>query len=200
MYRAYADTVVDGRDRRRLERLVRYIARPPIAQGRLQILRDGQIKYSMKRVWRDATSAVVLSPHDFMKRLAAIGLRNTARCHGPMPPYFDMTRFYGVLAPRSATRKDVVAKPEISQPLQLLLFNSEKYDNTAHKKTPGKLSWSKLLARVFKIDVYVCPKCNGHMKIIDAVTKNETTRAVLAGVSDAHPRDGPAQNPQLAIF
>lgn len=186
----HADTVIDGRDRKRLERLVRYIARPPIAQDRLEVLRDGKIKYSMKRVWRDGTAAVVLSPHDFMKRLAAM----------VPPPYFNMTRFYGVLAPHSATRKDVVAKPELSNPPQMLLFNSEKETNTPDRKTPCRQSWSKLLARVFKIDVSVCPECNGQMKIIDAVTKNETIRAVLSGLAESRPRDGPTQTAQLTFF
>ena len=91
----------------------------------------------------------------------------------------------------SATRKDVVAKPEVSDPPQMLLFSSENHQSTAHTKTPTKQSWSKLLARVFKIDVTICPKCSGQMKITDAVTKNETIRTVLAGASQAQPRDGP---------
>jgi len=117
-----------------------------------------------------------------------------------MPPYFNMTRFYGVLAPHSATRKEVVSKPEVSEPPQMLLFNSEKDENTAETTTPAKQSWSKLLARVFKIDVSVCPQCNGQMKIIDAVTKNATIQSVLSGLAESRPRDGPAATAQLAIF
>lgn len=179
----HADTVIDGRDRKRLERVVRYIARPPIAQDRLEILRDGKIKYSMKRVWRDGTSAVVLSPHDFLKRLCAM----------VPPPYFNMTRFYGVLAPHAENRKSVVHKPDLSQPPQLQLFSGN--DNASNEepaqKKGSKLSWSKLLARVFKIDVTVCPKCNGQMKILDAVTKNENVKSILNGLTGQNARDGP---------
>ena len=186
----HADTVIDGRDRKRLERLVRYIARPPIAQDRLEVLRDGKIKYSMKKVWRDGTSAVVITPHDFMKRLCAM-----------VPaPYFNMTRFYGVLAPHSATRKHIVSNPEVSPPQQMPLFGKDLDEPNPEKKTTSRMSWSKLLARIFKVDVSICPKCNGQMKIMDAVTKNATIRSVLSGISESRPRDGPTATAQLAIF
>jgi len=45
----HADTVIDGRDRKRLERLVRYMARPPIAQDRLERMPNGHVRYTMKK-------------------------------------------------------------------------------------------------------------------------------------------------------
>jgi len=32
-----------------------------------------------------------------------------------------------------------------------------------------RISWARLLARVFKIDVEVCPNCSGRMRIIAAI-------------------------------
>jgi hypothetical protein len=40
----HAKQVVDGRDRRQLERLCRYITRPPVAQERLKRLADGRLE------------------------------------------------------------------------------------------------------------------------------------------------------------
>jgi hypothetical protein len=111
-----------------------------------------------------------------------------------------MTRFYGVLAPHATTRKNVVSKPDVQIPPQLQLFGQDVDEHNAEKKSSSRQTWSKLLARVFKIDVSVCPQCDGQMKIIDAVIKNETIRSVLSGISASRPRDGPPHATQLAIF
>jgi len=44
----HARQVVDGRDRRQLERLARYITRPPIAQERLSVRSDGTRELGLK--------------------------------------------------------------------------------------------------------------------------------------------------------
>jgi hypothetical protein len=64
--------MVDGRDRAHLERLCRYLERPPIAQERLERLADGRIRYTMKKAWRDGTKAVVFQPMDLVARLCAM--------------------------------------------------------------------------------------------------------------------------------
>jgi hypothetical protein len=44
----HAKVVVDGRDRERVQRLVRYITRPPLAEERLHRLQDGRIQLMLK--------------------------------------------------------------------------------------------------------------------------------------------------------
>ena len=67
----YAQQVVDGRDRPQLERLCRYITRPPVAQGSLALRQDGRIELTLKSTWRDGTRAMVFEPHDLLTRLVA---------------------------------------------------------------------------------------------------------------------------------
>ncbi|KIG11529.1 Transposon-like protein [Enhygromyxa salina] len=63
----HAGPAIDGRDRRRLERLCRYVARPPVAQERLELTPERQrLVYRFKHAWRDGTHAVVLHPHDLI--------------------------------------------------------------------------------------------------------------------------------------
>jgi hypothetical protein len=45
-----------------LERLIRYMARPPIATERLERLPDGRVVHEFKRPWRDGTSRAVFEP------------------------------------------------------------------------------------------------------------------------------------------
>jgi hypothetical protein len=49
----HAGVAVNAHDRARLERLCRYIARPPIATKRLSELPDGRIAYALRHPWRD---------------------------------------------------------------------------------------------------------------------------------------------------
>jgi len=65
----HAKQKVDGRDRAQLERLCRYITRPPLAQERLTRRADGRLE--LEKVWRDGTRALVLEPFDLLTRLVA---------------------------------------------------------------------------------------------------------------------------------
>jgi hypothetical protein len=94
----HADVCVPARDRARLERLARYVARPPIATDRLSEAPDGRILYRLRHRWRDGTSHVVFDPLDLVARLAAL----------VPPPRANIVRYYGILAPCASWRDIVV--------------------------------------------------------------------------------------------
>ena len=83
------------------ERLMRYGSRPPLSLGRLRRLPGGRAAYRLKYVSRGRSKDRVMSCMEFMARLAAI----------TCPPRYPLTRFAGVLAPRSKWRREVVPKP-----------------------------------------------------------------------------------------
>jgi hypothetical protein len=60
------------RDRDAVERLARYILRPPLAQHHLERLPDGRVLLHLKRTWRDGTTAVVFDPVDLMSKLLVV--------------------------------------------------------------------------------------------------------------------------------
>ena len=45
-----------------------------------------------------------------------------------------------------------------------------------------RLTWAALLARVFALDVTVCPACGGRLRLIAALTEPESIRRYLQGV------------------
>jgi len=94
----HAAVRVGAGQRERLERLCRYVTRPPLAQDRLSVTEDGKIVYRFRRPWRNGTSAVVLDPMTFLSRLAA----------QIPPPRFHMLSYYGVLAPAAGKRHRIV--------------------------------------------------------------------------------------------
>jgi hypothetical protein len=58
----HAATVCEAYQRSRLERLCRYITRPPIATKRLSVDGRGRVVYQYKQPIRDGSTHVVLEP------------------------------------------------------------------------------------------------------------------------------------------
>ena len=84
----HAGVAAGADDRKKVERLCRYIARPAIAAGRLSLTTQGQVRYTLKTPYRDGTTHVVVEPLDGMARLAALVPR----------PRAHLTRYHGVFA------------------------------------------------------------------------------------------------------
>ncbi len=96
-------------DRARLERLCRYVARPPLASDRLERGPEGRLVYRLRHRWRDGTTHVLFEPLELLERLAAL----------VPPPRFNLVRYHGVLGPAASHRKTVVAgasAPQSSAP------------------------------------------------------------------------------------
>lgn len=64
-YSLHAATRIEANDRDALERLLLYMARPPLAQGRLMLREDGKIFWNLRRPWRDGTRGFVFDPLTF---------------------------------------------------------------------------------------------------------------------------------------
>ncbi len=94
----HANVAVPARDRRRLERLCRYVARPPVASERLSRLDDGRLLYRLKQRWRDGTSHIVFEPAELVEKLAAL----------VPPPRVHLVRYHGILGPCASERDRVV--------------------------------------------------------------------------------------------
>jgi len=72
-------------ERQRLEQLCRYITRPAPANERVQCISAGQVVIRLKTPWREDTTHLVMSPPEFMQRLAALVRRprlHLIRLHG----------------------------------------------------------------------------------------------------------------------
>jgi hypothetical protein len=52
--------------------LYRCISRPALSDGRVRCNAAGQLELKLKTPWRDGTTHVVMSPLEFMQRLAAL--------------------------------------------------------------------------------------------------------------------------------
>lgn len=168
-FNVHAKVAVDGCDRAAVERICRYLGRPPIAQDRLTELDDGRLRYTMKKPWSDGTVALVFEPLDLIARLCAL----------VPPPGFHMVRYHGVLSSHAALRREVVPVPPEEDPppppRQLDLFHG--HDAQAR---PVRKPWAWLIRHVFLDDVSICPKCSGPMRWLEVATTGEAIERLLA--------------------
>jgi hypothetical protein len=172
----HAGVAMTGTERDKIEKLCRYIARPAIALERLLINQPGQVVYNLKKPYDDGTTHIVMTPLELMERLAAIVPR----------PRVHLTRFAGVFAPHYKHRALVVPKPR-----QETTLNADK------PKSNSRISWARLLKRVFGIDVETCHLCAGKMKIIASIEDPAVIKKILQhlGLPTKPPQPWPARGP-----
>ena len=107
----HANVWVSVNDRAGLERLCRYVLRPPFAQARRRRRSDGRVALELKTAWPDGTRELLFEPLEFFERLAAMTARpetNLLICHGllaPQPPRAtrEPARLSGILGRHRAT-------------------------------------------------------------------------------------------------
>ena len=168
----HAAVRVEAHERKRLEQLCRYITRPALADERVQLNDAGQVELKLKTPWRDGTTHLVMSPLEFMQRLAALVPR----------PRLHLIRFHGVLAPNAKLRPLVVPQgaPKDKQAPGVVASGAQCDAETA-QVGPGRISWARLLKRVFDIDLQRCPHCGaGELKIIAAILERPVIEKILA--------------------
>ena len=106
-----------------------------------------------------------------MQRLAALILR----------PQLHLIRFHGLLAPNAKLRALVVPQGP-AQPAEAseAAAASECEAETVPAR-PGRISWARLLKRVFDIDMQHCPNCGRWaLKIIAAILERPVIEKILA--------------------
>ena len=112
-----------------------------------------------------------MSPLEFMQRLAALVPR----------PRLHLIRFHGVLAPNAKLRALVVPQgpPAQVQPATEAAAAAECEVESVQAR-PQRISWARLLKRVFDIDMQHCPNCGGgELKIIAAILERPVIEKIL---------------------
>jgi len=124
----YIDTQCGPHQRHTLERLCRYITRPALGHTRLRRTPAGEVVLQLKTPYRDGTTHLVMTPLEFLQRLAALVPR----------PRLPLIRFHGVLAPNAALRPQIVP----GEPYQATAPSNETSDSPT-ASTRGRMSWAQ---------------------------------------------------------
>ena len=175
--------------RDKLERLARYVSRPPVATDRLALTGGGHVRCALKTPYRDGTTHVIFEPEDFIARLAALVPK----------PRAHLTRYHGVFAPASPDRARIVPGPRTAAANQA----SQSDELSATDRQRG-LTWAQRLKRVFAIDIETCRQCGGRLRVIACIEQPEFIERILGhlgrvtgAVDPGHPSRAPPERPRL---
>lgn len=133
--------------RHKLEHLCRYITRPAIAHERLAFNQAGQVVLTLKTPYRDGTTQTVMEPLEFM---------------ASAPPHSSPVRACILSVSMACSQRTPSLRPQIipSAPPNAT-DDASGHAETPQSSAPVRLSWARLLKRVFDIDIEHCPNCGG---------------------------------------
>jgi len=181
----HADVAVPARDRKRLERLCRYVARPPIGIERLEALPDGRLAYRLKTRWRDGTTHILMERHELLERLAPL----------IPPPRAHQVRYHGLLAPCASGRDRVVPRLLVSseagaaRPAALAGGPAGLLEGVDRRRCPNEPSSSGDTASQGSVDGRCAASRDHHA---DLATTSAVTAGADPGRAAAPPRPTPS--------
>ncbi len=195
---------VDGDERAALGRLIRYAARPPICNERLELLPDGTYKLTLKRPFRDGTSAFTFQPLELMERIAALIPR----------PHANQVLYHGVLAANSRHRAAMVASaagvfvPTAEQGAPVPKSTVASAIGPADQVAELELGdWARFMRSSFGLDVLACLECGGRLRFIAHIQRAQAIQAILDHAGEdstpevpSAPRDPPPGWPEEASW
>ena len=177
----HANTSVRAKNRPKLERLCRYLLRPPVAEDRLSFGSDRSVLVRLKTPWRDGTSHIAFQPLELLEKLAALTPR----------PYVNLIVYHCVLAPNAKWRREVVdfGRPQVEKASSASI---PKKVVDSHNRT-----WAELMRRGLEIDVLECPDCGGRLRFVAAILLSNAIRRILRhlGLSSDPVQLAPARAP-----
>jgi hypothetical protein len=167
----HAGLVIPAGQRDRLERVCRYVLRPPVTSERLALTADGQVRLALRQPWADGTTHVVFEPVEFLGRLAVLVPR----------PRVNLILYYGVLGARAAWRPEVVPRPapghhQTDDPVDEACAIATP--DPARSQARGQ-RWAALMKRTFGFDVLDCPQCGGPLRLIALIEEAAVIDRIL---------------------
>jgi hypothetical protein len=180
---------VEPEDGPGLERLARYLLRPPVSLERMQ-WEPGSDEVAYRRKTRDGQPGAVelLDPLDFLARVIA---------HVPQPR-LHMVRYVGHYSnvARGRRLKGRDAKLDTTPP------RDEADGLTSAERRARRRAWAQLLRKVYEVSALTCPNCGTEMKIISVILDPAVIKTILDHLrkkKEPAPRPPPdAQSPLAA--
>jgi hypothetical protein len=168
----HAGVATKTRERKKLERLCRYISRPAVSEKRLALTSQGNVRYQLKTPYRDGTTHVIFEPLDFMAKVAALVPK----------PRANLTRYHGVLVamPHHPNSKRRIFVTPAKRGKGNTQKQGLKADEPALVDCHQSMTWAERLKRVFNIDITICSRCGGAVRIIACIEEPLGIKKILA--------------------
>ena len=190
---------VEPEDQPAVERLARYIMRPPISLERMRWSGDGEVLYQPKgghdgRARQPGDVAEAFDPAEFLARVIM---------HIPEPRR-HLVRYYGAYSNvsrgkrRRQTEAATCAAPRDAEDAPMVRADRDQSPDARALRR----SWAQLIKRVYEVDPLLCPSCGGEMRIIAFITDHDVVDAILRHFAKARaksPRGPPGAPPLAAV-
>jgi hypothetical protein len=185
---------VEPEDQPAVERLARYIMRPPISLERMAWDGEGEVRYRRKRGHEGSAlggrEVEAFDPAEFLARVIM---------HIPEPRR-HLVRYYGWYSnvSRGKRRKAEAEKGEFG------VADTGPASRAARAETRDaralRRSWARLIKRIYEVDPLLCPSCGGAMKVIAFITEHEVVDAILRHLERGEAKEarGPPRRSELA--
>jgi hypothetical protein len=163
-------------DRRGLERLLRYCARPLFAQERLAWAGEhhDRLVYRLPKPMPDGRAILYLTPLELLDRLALL----------IPPPRRHRHRYHGVFAPNAPLRAQVTALLE--SPADAPPTTDDPDPAEPSTRPPHAYLWAMLIARIYDTLPLACPVCGATMRIIALITEVAPIQNILDHLGEPH--------------
>jgi hypothetical protein len=133
----HAGVSIPAHDKKGLERLARYVARPPLCHDQLQETGDGRIALRLSKTRKSGATHAFLAPLQLIRRLTSL-----------IPPAGqNLIRYFGILGSAAKRRADVVPCPKIEIAISP---NASAASTSSTQPRRSGIDWASLLRRVFK--------------------------------------------------
>jgi hypothetical protein len=207
-FNVHAGVFVPAYARGALERLCRYILRPPLARDRLTLGPDGRVFWELKRPYDDGTTHLAFEPLVFLERLAAL----------VPPPRSHLVLYHGVLSSHASWRAEILPRFEVAVPAHAHdghddrsgsltteppSFATQSSDARSDDDAPDtpevrarRLRWAQLLQRVFGLDVLKCSRCGGRRQVLAFILRPAELKRICAHLG--YPTEAPPIAPARA--
>jgi hypothetical protein len=163
-------------DRRGLERLLRYCARPLFAQERLTWAGEhhDRLVYRLSNPMPDGRIILYMTPLELLDRLALL----------IPPPRRHRHRYHGVFAPNAPLRAQVTALLEL--PADPPPTTDDPDPAEPSTRPPHAYLWAMLIARIYETFPLACPVCGATMRIIAFITETAPAHRILDHIGEPH--------------
>jgi hypothetical protein len=176
---------VEPEDGPAVERLARYIMRPPISLERIRWGGVGEVFYQPKgghdgRARQPDDESEAFDPAEFLARVIM---------HIPEPRR-HLVRYYGTYSNVSRGKRRRQAEATIgAAPGHGEHAPSVRADGDCSPDARAlRRSWAQLIKRVYEVDPLLCPSCGGEMRIIAFIIDHDVVDAILRHLAKAEAR------------
>lgn len=171
-----------------LERLARYLARPPLAAAQVKIVPGGRVRVETPPHPRTGKTELLLEPFDFVH--AVVSQVPDRGQH--------MVRYYGVYSCRARKKwREKIGCAEAKSAagrlrLEWALPRERGAGRMPAASNSNRASWARLLKKIFEIDPLLCPRCHVPLQLVSVITEPKVVDRILA-----HRRRKPAEEREL---